>query len=181
MIIISTKTGDKGKTSLANGRRVSKIDPVFDVIGTLDELNSWLGLLVSKLDNKFLEEKKFLLEIQYQLFIMGAELAKAPKVTIKDYLATKIEKRVIKLQTKLEKNWHTKFVLPGGTELAALTDITRTVSRRFERVLLSYAQKERVSTPVIKAANRLSDYLYVLRCLINQKMGQKEELFEKKG
>lgn len=167
MIKVSTKTGDKGVTGLANGERLPKSEPVFEAIGSIDELNSWLGLVVAKLDGGYPKQKKFLLYVQDKLFIMGGELAQAAKCEITEKFLTKIEKETETLQGDMAEGWHTKFLLPGGTEMASWIDIARTVCRRAERVLVTYSNQYKVSPTLLKSVNRLSDYLYVLRCWVN--------------
>lgn len=179
-ISVSTKTGDKGTTSLANGERISKTDMLFEVIGTIDELNSWIGLVISKLEHGFKDQREFLLEIQNQLFFVGAELADAPNVKLDAKALEKLEKISHDLQKELSKegDWHKKFLLPGGTEQGAYLDITRTVCRRAERVLFSYSQDHQISTVILQYINRLSDYFYVLRCFINTAVEYQENQFE---
>src|SRR5258708_38887647 len=82
-ISISTKTGDRGESGLANGRRLGKDALIFDVLGTQDEFNSWIGLSLAKLSDHFQKEKTFLLDVQNTLFYIGAELAHAPNVKLK--------------------------------------------------------------------------------------------------
>ncbi|MBD3279109.1 MAG: cob(I)yrinic acid a,c-diamide adenosyltransferase [Candidatus Pacebacteria bacterium] len=175
---ISTKTGDQGKTSLANGQRLAKDELVFEVIGTLDELNSWLGLVLSQLDQQFDAEKQFLIFLQQQLFVMGAELAGAKKVQLASQVLNKIEQHSSSLQKQMADDWHNKFVLPGGSQSAAQLDIARTVCRRAERRLVSYHLQYQARPLLLKTLNRLSDYLYVLRCWVNFKQGVKEILFD---
>lgn len=177
MVIVSTKTGDKGQTALADGRRLSKADQYFATIGTLDELNSWLGLVVTKFDTSFHDQHQFLLYIQHQLFVVGGELAQFPKTRVSYYFLKKIEAETDKLQNSMKKNWHTKFLLPGGTELAAWIDITRSVNRRFERQLVALADTVKVRPVLLKSTNRLSDYLYVLRCFVNHRLQYGEKKF----
>lgn len=154
-------------TGLANGERLSKDEPVFSAIGTVDELNSWLGLIVAKLDGRYPKQKKFLLYVQDKLFVMGGELAQAQQCKIGTDFLKKIEAHTTKMQSDMSEGWHQQFLLPGGTELAAWTDIARTVCRRCERILVNYSTQYKVSPTLLKSVNRLSDYLYVLRCWIN--------------
>ncbi len=179
-ISVSTKTGDRGETSLANGQRVSKDHPLFFVVGTLDELNSWLGLVVVKLDNIFPDHKQFLLEVQNTLFYIGAEVALSPNTKFDDQALTKLEIISENLQKSLEDDWYQKFLLPGGTETGAILDIARTVCRRCERVLVK-ANKEgcEIRPLIFKYLNRLSDYLFVLRCFVNHSMEYEEKQFMK--
>lgn len=178
MLSITTKTGDKGESGLANGQRVGKDQLVFEVVGTLDELNSWLGLVAVKLGEAFEDHKKYIYEIQDTLFYVGAEIAQSPKAKLSQAAVTKLEKRSDTLQKSMEKNWVTKFLLPGGTELGAHLDIARTVCRRCERLVVAFSRQERVSQVVLRYVNRLSDYLYVLRCFVNQQEQYQEKKFE---
>ncbi len=181
MLNVSTKTGDKGETSLADGTRLPKDDLVFEVVGMIDELNSHLGLTVSwlkKLDNKELSKQvKFLETIQHELFNLGGNIVGA-KVEVDKKLLSNLEKKSTELQQQMAKNWHHQFVLPGGHEIAAQLDITRSVCRRLERRMVSLKEKRTISVQNMKLINRLSDYLYVLRCFVNQTVGNKEQYFQ---
>lgn len=179
-ISVSTKTGDQGETSLANGQRVSKDHPLFFVVGTLDELNSWLGLAVVKLDHGFPEHQQFLLEVQNNLFYIGAEVALSPNTKFSHHTLTKLENISENLQKQLQDDWYQKFLLPGGTETGAILDIARTVCRRCERVLVK-ANKEgcQIRPVILKYLNRLSDYLFVLRCFVNHSLEYEEKQFTK--
>ncbi len=176
MINISTKKGDNGRTSLANGSRISKASLRLDVIGDLDELNSWLGVVVACLNNKFSEDKKLLIHIQDKLFVIGAELAKAKELELDDKLLKDLETRSLILQKRLARNWPTKFLLPGGSKQAGWLDLARTVCRRAERSMAKLNQTEKLRPILLKTVNRLSDYLYLLRCYVNQEQGIKEKL-----
>jgi cob(I)alamin adenosyltransferase len=150
------------------------------VIGTIDELNSHLGAVVASFKKtehqEFGKQTVFLEKIQHELFNLGGEVAGAPVTISKEFLAT-IEKTSKSLQKIMKKNWHHQFVLPGGHEIAAQLDIARSVCRRLERRIVSLKEKRTISDQVLKTANRLSDYLYVLRCFANQVMGKKEQYF----
>lgn len=176
-ITVTTKTGDAGETGLASGQRLAKDAPVFEVIGTLDELNSWLGLVAARLDVEHAKQQQFVYTIQDTLFYIGAELAQAKDTVLKESAVTKLEKEQDKLLSTLEEGWHSKFLLPGGTPLGASCDIARTVCRRCERVLVAYSRTTLVRKPVIKYINRLSDYLYVLRCFVNASSRYQEQEF----
>ncbi len=177
MLSVTTKTGDQGQSGLANGQRLPKADPVFEAIGTLDELNSWLGLVCTKLDGDFSEQQQFLYQVQTTLFDVGAEVARSPKTALRGAQLQTLEDMADSLQQTMEDQWHTKFLLPGGTESAAVIDIARTVCRRCERVLVAYAQTEQLSPLILKYLNRLSDYLYILRCHVNAKAEYSEKQF----
>ena len=175
---ISTKKGDKGQSDLASGRRLSKANLRFEVIGDLDELNSWLGVVVAKMDQSFRQETDFLQFLQNQLFVVGAELAQAKEVKVDRKLLILIEQRSEKLQQQMTADWHSSFLLPGGVEIAAWLDITRTVCRRTERHLVKLKQHQPVRPILLKILNRLSDYLYVLRCHVNHELDFKEKEFK---
>ena len=178
MLSVTTKTGDKGESGLANGQRLGKDALIFEVLGTQDELNSWLGLVIAKLSDHFKEEKKYLLKVQDTLFYIGAELAQSPKAKLKEAALTELEKNADKLQSKMAKDWTTKFVYPGGNEGAATTDIARTVSRRLERLVVQYSREVPTSPLILQYVNRLSDFLFVLRCFINHEEKYEENKFE---
>jgi len=177
-IQITTKTGDSGESGLANGERLSKGSAVFEVIGTLDELNSWLGLVAAKLETSFASDRDFIFVVQDKLFYVGAELAKSPKAKLGQRAVDALEAEADKLQELLADNWHTKFILPGGTEIGGYLDVARTVCRRSERLVVAYSAEELVSPIVLRYVNRLSDYLYLLRCFVNQQQEYLEKEFE---
>lgn len=179
-ISITTKTGDAGQSGLANGQRTGKDDQIFEVIGTLDEINSWLGLVAAKFGTGFETHQKQLYQIQDTLFYIGAEVARSPKAKLTSRQVEQLETWQAYLQEELADNWHTKFVLPGGTELGGYLDIARTVCRRGERVAVAYSQKNPLSPIIIQYLNRLSDYLYLLRCFVNQKAEYQEQEFDVK-
>lgn len=184
LIPVSTKKGDNGKSFLINGKKISKSDIIFEVLGTLDELNSYLGLVVAKIkknpSNEIAKNAKFLLEIQDTLFYLGAQLAGSEKEGLKSSQLSKLEKKSDQLQMEMADNWITKFVLPGGTELGAHIDIARTISRRFERLIVTLSEQKKVPELVLKYINRLSDYLFILRCFVNDSLNVKEHLFNPK-
>jgi cob(I)alamin adenosyltransferase len=177
-IAITTKTGDHGQTGLANGQRTGKDEIVFEVIGTLDEVNSWLGLVAAKFGTGFENHQKQLYQIQDTLFYIGAEIAQSPKARLSLEKVELLEKWQTALEDELADNWHTKFVLPGGTELGGYLDISRTVCRRCERLTVALSRSENVSPILLQYLNRLSDYLYLLRCYVNQKVEYQEQEFE---
>lgn len=175
MLSVTTKTGDKGQTGLADGNRLSKADLTFEVIGTLDELNSWLGFVAVALSEHFQKEQQFLYEIQHSLFDVGAEIARSPKTKVTADQLEKLESEANILQQGMKDEWHTKFLLPGGIEAGARIDIARTVCRRCERVLVALSQQTDLSPVLLKYINRLSDYLYLLRCHVNAREQYQEQ------
>ena len=161
---IYTKKGDKGETSLLGGKRVSKSNIRIESYGTVDELNSWLGLIRDqKIDS---DTKKFLIHIQDRLFTIGSHLASDPSKKgikipdIKEENITVLEKEMDKMNESLPEM--KSFVLPGGNAIVSYCHIARCVCRRAERCAVNLASNEKVEDIIIKYLNRLSDYLFVL-------------------
>jgi cob(I)alamin adenosyltransferase len=161
---IYTKTGDRGTTSLFGGKRVSKSDLRIDTYGTVDELNSFIGLVRDQEVNQ--KRKDTLLEIQDRLFTIGSILATEPgntKVKIPSLSESDIvflEKEIDVMDAELPPMKF--FVLPGGNQSVSFCHLARTVCRRSERLIIALQQAEGVDELVIKYINRLSDYLFVL-------------------
>ena len=161
---IYTKTGDKGTTALFGGKRLSKADLRIDTYGTVDELNSWMGVLRDQEVNAIRQEE--LIEIQDRLFTIGSILATEPGYT-KVKIPSLSESDIIFLEKKIDLMEATLepmkvFVLPGGHPSVSFGHVTRTVCRRAERLVISLDTKEKVGSLVIQYLNRLSDYLFVL-------------------
>lgn len=173
---IYTRTGDQGKTSLIGGARVDKHNLRLDVFGTVDELNSWLGLIACEMrtENSALtdDESKTTVaqieSIQNHLFDLGSRLAcEDPKFRVQ---LPNVEKSdVAKLESEMDRysarlSPLTNFVLPGGSKTASYCHIARTVCRRSERlcVKLREVDYDAVEDIVIEYINRLSDYLFIL-------------------
>ena len=161
---IYTKTGDKGQTSLIGGTRVPKHHIRIEAYGTVDELNSWIGLLRDQPVDA--STKKILLEIQDRLFTIGSSLASDPgksKMKIPDLQeedVTLLEKEMDMMNESLPEMRN--FVLPGGHPSVSYCHIARCVCRRAERNTIHLSESNFVAEPVIKYLNRLSDYLFVL-------------------
>ena len=161
---IYTKTGDQGTTSLFGGTRVSKSDLRIDSYGTVDELNSYIGLLRDQEVNQV--RKEVLVEIQDRLFTIGSILATEPgntKVKIPALNENDIaflEKEMDTMDAKLPTMKF--FVLPGGHPSVSFGHVARTVCRRAERLVIALHHQETIDTLVIKYLNRLSDYLFML-------------------
>jgi len=161
---IYTKKGDKGETSLLGGTRVKKSNIRIESYGTVDELNSWLGLIRDQ--NISSDTKKILVHIQDRLFTIGSHLAsdpnkkgiKIPDIKEEDIVA--LEKQIDKMNEVLPEMKN--FVLPGGHTTVSYCHIARCVCRRAERCAVNLASKEKVEDIIIKYLNRLSDYLFVL-------------------
>jgi len=173
---IYTRTGDKGTTALLGGKRVSKSDLRINAYGTIDELNSYLGLIRDH--DEIPDEKELLIGIQNQLFIIGSHLATEPGKSF-DYVppvdkneAAKLEESIDKMNDTLPEMSH--FILPGGHKLISFIHIARCVCRRAERSAVELAQSEEISDLIIIYLNRLSDYLFVLSRAVALKVGAEE-------
>lgn len=181
MISVSTKKGDAGQSSVIGSKLISKDSLIFEVLGDVDELNSWLGVVISGLRTKttkpHLHLIDHLLEVQEKLFTLSAEVAGSNKVKLTSADLKKIESRAEKIQKSLSKNWHTKFIYPGGSSLAAGTDLARAVCRRCERKIVAFSKTTTLPPLVFQYINRLSDYLYLIRCQLNDLDDIKETKF----
>ena len=161
---IYTKTGDKGTTSLFGGKRVSKADVRIDAYGTVDELNSWIGVVRDQAVN--IRRQDILVHIQDRLFTIGASLATEPGNT-KVKIPALNEEDVLKLENEIDAMEAElpplkSFILPGGHASVSLGHVARTTCRRAERIVISLSENEAVDPLVIRYLNRLSDYLFVL-------------------
>jgi cob(I)alamin adenosyltransferase len=169
---IYTKTGDAGTTSLIGGKRVKKNNLRIESYGTVDELNSYIGLIK---DQKGIgnNDKNSLLKIQNELFTIGAMLATDPdKETLKNgqervsipkidrHSILFLENEIDKMDEKLPQMTH--FILPGGHQTVSFCHIARCVCRRAERLSVELNEKEKVSNELIIYLNRLSDFLFTL-------------------
>ena len=161
---IYTKFGDKGETSLFGGERVKKNHLSIQAYGTIDELNSWIGLIKDNMDDK---ESYLLISIQEQLFTIGSYLATGNNKkmmihlpTLSSDATTKLEKSIDEIQNFLPEMKN--FILPGGSILSSYCHIARCVCRRAERLTIETAEIQEVNPVIIEFLNRLSDFLFVL-------------------
>jgi cob(I)alamin adenosyltransferase len=161
---VYTKTGDKGTTALFGGARVPKNHIRIEAYGTVDELNSYIGLIRDSLDDKQL--RKILKEIQDRLFTTGAILATDPSKKnvktpdLKDTDVSVLENEIDSMEEQLEPL--KSFILPGGHPTVSFCHVARCVCRRAERLTVALNQIEPVLPLTIQYLNRLSDYLFVL-------------------
>ena len=171
---IYTKTGDKGQTSLVSGKRVDKFHLRIESYGTVDELNSYVGLLRDQEVNEV--RKDTLKEIQDRLFTIGSLLASEPdnqKKKVPDLLDTDVEfleKEIDKMDEVLLAMRF--FILPGGHPSISFGHVARTVCRRSERLVLKLSQQEEIVAGelIARYLNRLSDYLFVLCRKMHQEL-----------
>lgn len=181
---IYTRTGDQGQTSLVGGQRVSKTCARLESYGTVDELNSQIGLLITYC--KEAADKDFLIEVQNTLFVLGGYLAtdntqrevRSFNIVTSDMVEA-IEHQIDAINAILPPFRH--FILPGGGQAAAVCHVCRTVCRRAERRILTLSEEgAEVDTLVIAYINRLSDYLFVLARKLNLDENQPEIIWKKK-
>ncbi len=165
---VYTRGGDKGETSLVSGSRVSKGAARIDLYGEVDELNSFIGLACTELEEKNIDEKlhAYLLLIQSRLFDLGSNLACEKEFATKYKLPslsgeeiTKMEEYIDLLNSNLEPLKH--FILPGGTKASSLFHVCRTICRRVERSLIRFQSTEELPENSVKFINRLSDFLFI--------------------
>ncbi|HMN33193.1 MAG TPA: cob(I)yrinic acid a,c-diamide adenosyltransferase [Chitinophagaceae bacterium] len=184
---IYTKTGDKGSTALIGGSRVPKSHIRIEAYGTIDELNSWIGLINDLCDDELKSTKLLLFKIQNQLFDIGSHLACDPNKKIKMPIPELHDDEVTQLELAIDdmdkvlpplKN----FILPGGNIIASHCHIARCVCRRAERIAVGMTLSDEPVEPIIiQYLNRLSDYLFALsRFIVFQKKGN-EILWQPRG
>ena len=182
---IYTGTGDKGYTSLITGHRVRKNNVRIDAYGTVDELNSFLGFMISEMEEEpvLAAETGFLRGVQHNLFVLGSYLANdtiSSSVAAEEYnfseAISRIEFRIDFIDSELPKLRN--FILPGGCKSASLAHVCRTICRRAERSIYAIEDTENteLSDTVKQYFNRLSDYLFVLSRFLNH-FHQKEEIY----
>lgn len=181
---IYTKTGDKGQTALVGGQRVPKDSPRIECYGTVDELNSFVGLacVAAGHDPRTEALAGILLRVQHELFNLGSILATLPEdvgpkqPTVTDADIRQLESEIDAMNEDVPPL--RSFVLPGGTELNATLHVCRTVCRRAERLLVSLARQEQVPDASIRYLNRLSDALFVWSRWVNLRLEVPEVLWQ---
>jgi len=168
---IYTKTGDKGETALGDGTRVAKTSPRVEAYGTVDELNSIVGIAVFHAEGKIREQ---LQTIQNDLFDLGADLCVPVTQNVKaEYPPLRmIKAQVERLESEIDQvnkdlSPLRSFVLPGGTLLASYLHQCRTVARRAERLTVGLSKHESINPDTIKYLNRLSDWFFVMARVTN--------------
>lgn len=169
-----TGAGDSGTSTIFNSReRISKGSSIFALLGSLDELNSWLGLCAVE-SSDFIEIKRIIKTAQNNLFTIQAYFAQA-NVNFKETVLDNVEEEIknISLKIKVRKG----FVLSGGSRLSAFLDVARSIARRAERcaVRLSHKPQQKINPLVFAYLNRLSSLLYVLARLANDLSGVEED------
>ena len=178
---VYTRTGDRGKTSIIGGIRVSKASERLEAYGTVDELSSHLGLLAAMLPEG--DDRNIIIRIQNNLFNVCTNLAtdqgKTPlydSAKLADGEIELLEQEVDKMMQLLPERQG--FILPGGTQVAAQAHVCRTVCRRAERRIVALSEVAQISPETQQYINRLSDYLFVLAKIINFNAGVSEIIWQ---
>lgn len=171
---IYTRTGDGGETGLGDGSRVSKDAARVEAFGTVDELNSLLGVLLAGVLPDAI--RATLTQVQHWLFDLGGELCIPGHRAVTAEQVTYLETSLDALNTPLEPL--KEFILPGGCEAAALCHLARTVCRRAERRLVTLGATEAVNPDGLRFLNRLSDLLFVMARTLNRAAGRADVLWQ---
>jgi cob(I)alamin adenosyltransferase len=174
-----TRRGDKGETSLYGSRRVQKDDPRVEAYGTIDELNSVLGVVIAEARDRALVSS--LKEVQRMLFVAGGDAAcelqgtqKVPRIGSAD--TARLEEMTDELQSKLSVLGN--FILPGGSATGAMLHFARSVCRRAERRILTASRAREMNPELLPFFNRLSSYLFNLSRWENKRAGKKEDVWK---
>lgn len=180
---IYTRTGDDGSTGIFGGGRVEKNHPRIRAYGTVDEANAALGVAIAHLpaDDRFDEVRSWLIDLQQQLFVLGADLAtplasKAAVPRVDDDDVANLEVLIDKMEGQLPPL--SRFILPGGHAAAAALHVARTTCRRAEREVVDAMQAEPINPLAVKFLNRLSDFLFVSARLTNRHAGIPDVIWE---
>ena len=175
---IYTKTGDTGQTGLVGGRRVSKNDPRLEAYGTVDELNSCIGLAISLLPKEN-DAAPLLKKIQNELFNLGSRLA-CDDAEMMKHLPAISDEQIRDMEKKMD-TWESQlpplknFILPGGSQASSALHVARTICRRAERRTLALT----VEPILVVYLNRLSDFLFTIARKVNADLGEKDIAWEK--
>ncbi len=172
---ITTRTGDKGTTGLADGTRLGKDHARIAVLGSVDELNSQLGVLLA--EQLPPDIRAVLLQIQNDLFDLGGALALPTQDTFAESKVAWLDEQLAHYNADLPPL--REFILPGGSRAGALCHVARTVARRAERDLVVLSQNEAVPQHALPYLNRLSDLLFVLSRCINRAQAAAETLWRR--
>ncbi|HSV88719.1 MAG TPA: cob(I)yrinic acid a,c-diamide adenosyltransferase [Bacteroidales bacterium] len=177
---IYTKAGDKGKTTLLGGKSVLKCHSRIDSYGTIDELNSFVGLLRDQ--EVVANYRHILFQIQNHLFVAEALVAADEGSKIEN-LPVLADPDIVMLEAEIDKMNESlpplsNFILPGGHQAVSLAHVCRTVCRRAERILVSLAQESQVDEIIIRYFNRLSDYFFVLARKLAHDLGVSDQVWK---
>lgn len=174
---IYTRGGDTGQTSLGTGARIPKDDMRVESYGSVDELNSSMGVLGSHLENTNIQDE--VIHIQNTLFDLGGELCIPESTVINPEDVQWLEERIDHYNNDLPPL--KEFVLPGGTKAQSFCHLSRTIARRTERKLVTLSRQENINKETIAYINRLSDYLFVLTRVLAREPGGREILWQRRN
>ena len=172
---IVTRGGDKGETSLGDGKRVAKDDPRIALIGEIDELNSWVGVVRSH--GVGADVDAVLAGVQHDLFDLGGALSMPGAPLLSDAHIARLDDASATLNEGLAPL--TEFILPGGAPILSWLHIARTVARRAERRIVAFAREDNSAAQAVKYLNRLSDYLFIAARFEARRIGVAETLWQK--
>ena len=178
---IYTKTGDKGMTKLVGSSTVAKDSDRVESYGTIDELNSWVGYIISQLPQEKQEIKEELEALQHLLFDAGTDLS----TPIEAQRPFKLQKESVHwLEQRID--FYTaqspdidRFILPGGTPAASMVHVARTIARRAERIIVRLNWTAKINEEVLIFTNRLSDYFYALARYLNVQAQRPDVFYER--
>ncbi|WP_048958481.1 cob(I)yrinic acid a,c-diamide adenosyltransferase, partial [Enterococcus faecalis] len=178
---IYTKTGDKGMTKLVGSSTVAKDSDRVESYGTIDELNSWVGYIISQLPQENQEIKEELEALQHLLFDAGTDLS----TPIEAQRPFKLQKESVHwLEQRID--FYTaqspdidRFILPGGTSAASMVHVARTIARRAERIIVRLNWTAKINEEVLIFTNRLSDYFYALARYLNVQAQRPDVFYER--
>ncbi|EGO5180542.1 cob(I)yrinic acid a,c-diamide adenosyltransferase [Enterococcus faecalis] len=178
---IYTKTGDKGMTKLVGSSTVAKDSDRVESYGTIDELNSWVGYIISQLPQENQEIKEELEALQHLLFDAGTDLS----TPIEAQRPFKLQKESVRwLEQRID--FYTaqspdidRFILPGGTPAASMVHVARTIARRAERIIVRLNWTAKINEEVLIFTNRLSDYFYALARYLNVQAQRPDVFYER--
>ena len=170
-----TRTGDDGTSGLSDGERIPKNHARMNAMGSVDELNSVIGLMICKLEDQDL--RGLYIGIQHDLFNIGGEISMPGHSFIPQRKVDGLEETIDRFNESVEPL--KDFILPGGSEAASICHIARATARRAERDLVTLHQLDPVSDTTRRYLNRLSDLLFVTARIINKKLGQDDVLWKK--
>jgi ATP:cob(I)alamin adenosyltransferase len=167
-----TRKGDDGTTSIGNNR-VGKDSIIVNILGEIDELNSFLGYTLTKIE--WDDIRNDLMRVQEHLFILGEDIIKSNNKIGENEIKW-LEERVIKYRS--ESGPVKLFVIPGGSEIASLLHITRTITRRVERELVKYSKENTFNKWCLVYINRLSSLLFIMAVVANKRKGIQERIYD---
>ncbi|MFL2106417.1 cob(I)yrinic acid a,c-diamide adenosyltransferase [Desemzia sp. FAM 23991] len=177
---VYTKRGDFGNTNLIGGRTIPKDSIRVESYGTIDELNSLMGYIVSQLDDTDIKQE--LIKLQHDLFDCGTDLATPDG--LKEY---KVQKELVEwIESRIdiyaeEPPAIEKFIIPGGHPVSSLLQVARTVTRRAERIIVALSRETTINPIVPIFINRLSDYFFAIARVVNHRKGIEEPFYERGG